>query len=212
MDYSLIPAIISFIIIIGYGLVRFLIFRSEKQSETQIFQVTIPFHEITHKIKEFILTAEFPFAFDVAVEHLGTDPDVYVTVNDKNIRIARKRLHSLFGENNIVESDGYMVIYHAGEYDAFHAEVPKDEFKTVDLSRLNFSEVNEIGEGLVFRFHNGKDAGVIGIDSVFSAPSQFQLREIRDSAGEMFRGYGYGRPKDVPKFVSDFNYHDLLRD
>ena len=211
MDYSFVPAAISFVIIFGYGLVRFLTHPARRRSVMQIFSIKSPFYVIAPKVKEFILTAEFPFALDVAVEHLGNEPAAFLTVNDRNINQARRKLYDLFGEENVRESDGYMVLYHAGVYDALHAEMARDEFESFDLQRLNFSEVNEIGEGLAFRFHNGASKDTIGIDAIFSAPSQFQLREIRDSAGEALRGYGYGRPKDVPNFVSDFNYHSFLR-
>jgi len=177
----------------------------------QIFNIENPFCEITSELKEFILTADFPFALDVAVEHLGSEPIIYVTVNDRHMDKVRRRLNDLFGKKNIRESDGHVILYHAGEYDALHAEIARDEFESFEFSNLNFSEVNEIGEGLAFRFHNGISGEIIGIDTIFSAPSQFQLREIRNSAGEALRGWGWGRPKDVPKFVSDFNYHSFLR-
>lgn len=211
MDYSLFPAAISFLVIFGYGLVRFLTHPARRRSATQIFNIENSFYEIASGLKEFILTADFPFALDVAVEHLGNEPIIYVTVNDRHMNKARHRLSDLFGEKNIRESDGHVILYHAGEYDALHAEIARDEFESFDFLNLNFSEVNEIGEGLAFRFHNGISGEIIGIDAIFSAPSQFQLREIRSSAGEALRGWGWGRPKDVPKFVSDFNYHSFLR-
>lgn len=211
MDYSYIPAAISFAVIFGYGLFRFLTHPARRKSATQIFSIKLPFYGIAPKIKDFILSADFPFAVDVAVAHLGNEPVVYVTVNDRNIGKVRQRLHGLFGGENVMESDGYIVLYSAGVYDALHAKMSKDEFESFDLLKLNFSEVNEIGEGLAFRFHNAEQKESVGVDVIFSAPSQFQLREIRDSAGEALRGYGYGRPKDVPNFVSDFNYHAFLR-
>ncbi len=207
MNYSLTPAIISFIAIVSYGLFHLLMDLRKRKSRLQIFAIKYPFVYSIERIKDLIVRLDFPVEVDFVVGHLGNKPYTFITVNDKDMKKMKEKLLSLFPAEKVAESDGHLTIYKNGLYDARHIMLDIDGFKEFDLGMLNFGSVTEIGESLIYRFT--KIGERIKVESVFSAMSEEHLRNIALDVEDVFYGLNLSRPKDTTDFINHFNYHKL---
>lgn len=159
--------------------------------------------------KAIVAAAGFPVALDLAVEHLGKVPDIYITTEKKYF----SRLIKLAGKNALsgyeIREEDYLVFHPGGFYEVLTGETSKEDALQTDFKAIDLSKVNEIGEGAAIRmvFTPKKKANIA---MFFSAPSQFQLREIVESAVSPFKGKGCRIPKNRESVIADFNSPDFL--
>ncbi len=159
--------------------------------------------------KEIISASGFPAALDLAVEHLGKNPDIYITTEKRYFpKLKRLAEKSAPGKYEVREDD-YLVFHHGGYYEVLTGELTKDDALGISFRDIDLSKVNEIGEGAAIRmvFIPKKKAK---ISMFFSAPSQFQLREIVEGAVQPFKGKGCRIPKDREAEIAEFNSPDFL--
>jgi hypothetical protein len=159
--------------------------------------------------KDIIAAAGFPVALDLAVEHLGKVPDIYITTEKKFF----SRLKKLAGKNALsgyeIKEEDYLVFHPGGFYEVLTGEMDKEDALQTEFKAIDLSKVNEIGEGAAIRmvFAPKKKANIV---MFFSAPSQFQLREIVESAVSPFKGRGCRIPKDKEAVIAEFNSPDFI--
>ena len=114
-----------------------------------------------------------PFALEVAVHQLGHSPSCYVAVPAKHARGVLNKL-------NAKEVPDYELYYPGGVHVGAYLK-GEGALRDMDISKIDFSEVNEIGEGAVvqFVFHKKSDNRFeTNIRILVSAPSSYQAKEI----------------------------------
>jgi len=172
--------------------------------------VRVPYSEQSEaKAKKIISAANFPIALDLAVEHLGKKPDIYITTEKKHFpKLLKLAGQCASGECEIKEED-YLVFHHGGFYEVLVGEMERDDALNLNFKAVDLSKVNEIGEGAAIRmiFIPKKK---VRISMFFSAPSQFQLREIVEGAITPFKGKGCRVPKNRESAIAEFNSPDFL--
>lgn len=169
----------------------------------------IPFSPQTEaKAKAIIRGADFPVALDFVLEHIGNMPDIYLSTErryfDRLIKLVKREA---FQEYEIEED--YLVFHHGGFYEILTGEMEKDEALMINLQAIDLSEVNEIGEGIAIRMIFIPKRKV-RMSMLFSAPSQFQLREIVETAITPFKGRGFRIPQSREAAIAEFNSPDFL--
>jgi hypothetical protein len=69
----------------------------------------------------------FPAALDLAVEHLGKNPDIYITTEKRYFpKLKRLAEKSAPGKYEVREDD-YLVFHHGGYYEVLTGELTKDD-------------------------------------------------------------------------------------
>ncbi|MEX2054422.1 MAG: hypothetical protein WD883_02690 [Candidatus Colwellbacteria bacterium] len=129
--------------------------------------------EVGMSLDIFVHAIKPPFAFEVAVQHLGSERSYYLIAP----RGKGKRLVEIKG---LEEVQDYHVFHSGGEHVGAYFKDSED-WPRVAFDKIDFSKVNEIGEGAVVQFifgrrHRGKTAANLRV--AVSAPSSFQAKEI----------------------------------
>lgn len=135
--------------------------------------VVLKFHENIDSVDKVLKIVHPPFVLEVAVDQLGHSPSSYVAVT-------AKRSKRILNELDVKEVSDYELYYpggvHIGAY--FKGE---GAIADINMSKIDFSEVNEIGEGAVVQFVFHKKVGgkfKVNIRILVSAPSSYQAKEI----------------------------------
>lgn len=140
--------------------------------------------EIGTSIDLLIKTIKPPFVFEAAVQHLGKEVTYYLIVSKHKA----KTLMSVKGFN---EAKDYHLFHSGGEHLGAYFK-DGNMWPQVSLEKINFSKVNEIGEGAVAQLVlNKKKRGKAAVNFriVASAPSVFQAREIMNDLKGCFGEY-----------------------
>lgn len=158
------------------------------------------------KAVELLESATFPLAFDIVVQHIGSDREDYVVVERKYADKAEELIGDIWPDKVFTRSEDYLVFHHGGFYDAVRVLIPDEDFIGKDITDVDLSSVNEIGEGVVVRFFRDPDAAEkqISVLGLFSAPSQYQLREIEDAIIKSFRNRKVYSPKNKEEIFRAF--------
>ncbi|MFA5053428.1 MAG: hypothetical protein WC565_05180 [Parcubacteria group bacterium] len=216
MNLLSIPFPFLVIIIVALFFVLSVIFVAEKirknlgLGRVNSSMIRMPYSKsVEEALKQVIAETNFPVALDIVVEHIGKIPDVYITTEKKYFsRLIKLAERHISGKYELREED-YLIFHHGGETQALTCELERDDALKTDLSAIDMSEVNEIGEGAVVRMvfvpHRKTN-----IYMFFSAPSQFQLREIVEKAAATFKGKGCRVPKNREVTMAEFNSPDFL--
>jgi hypothetical protein len=155
---------------------------------------------------DFLKKADFPVAFDIVIQHLGTERENFFVVAREDAEKAELMIKDFWPQAVVSRSGDYLIFHHGGFYDAFRTSIPEHEFGGHDISAVDLSRVNELGEGAVVRFFrdpSDKDTD-IKILGLFSAPSQYQLREMEDIATMSFKGRKIYSPKNKEEVFRAF--------
>lgn len=140
--------------------------------------------EIGTNIDVFVKMIKPPFTFEVAIQHLGKERAYYLIVSKRKAR-------SLSSTKGLTEVKDYHLFHSGGEHlGAYFKE--GNAWPKVSLEKVNFSRVNEVGEGAVVQFVFGKKKrgkAVANLRIMASAPSVFQAREIMNSLKDSFGEY-----------------------
>lgn len=213
MDYFSLPFLIIPAVLLFAALM--FLFRSVKRKATlsklNSDMIIIPFsRENISGVKKIISSVNFPVVADIAMAHIGKAPNIYLSSMKKDFPKIKKVADNLFPGGYGIEEEDYSVFHHGGFHEALSCEMERSEAAEFDFSSMDFSKVNEIGEGAAIKMAiiPGKK---VNIRMIFSAPSQFQLREIVNSVAAPFKGRGCRAPKNKDIAVKDFNSPDFIR-
>lgn len=128
---------------------------------------------VAGRVKDFVRSVRPPFTLEIAVHHLGREVNYYVI-------LPQKRVAELTVRDGISEADNYHLFHHGGEH--LGAYLRGDEAcPAVDVEKIDFSKVNEIGEGAVIQMIFGRKRGrklLANFRILVSAPSNYQAKEI----------------------------------
>jgi uncharacterized protein (UPF0333 family) len=178
-------------------------------SHTNSSMVKLPYSEKAEEaIKIVINRAKFPIALDLAVEQIGKATDIYISTEKKYLkRLTKTLLKNGLGELDLQED--YLVFHHDGVYEILTGDMSKDQALNIKFGAIDFSKVNEIGEGSTIRMLFLPKKGVRA-SLLFSAPSQFQLREIVSTVVSSLQGVNLYVPKSREEAIAEFNSPDFL--
>ncbi|KKW09625.1 MAG: hypothetical protein UY47_C0008G0001, partial [Parcubacteria group bacterium GW2011_GWB1_49_7] len=91
-------------------------------------------------VRDFIQSIRPPFTFEIAVHQIGKRVNYYLVM-------PRKRAQSLVGLGGISEAQDYALFHPGGEHVGLYLK-GDSQWPKVDLSKIDFSKVNEVGEGV----------------------------------------------------------------
>ena len=135
-------------------------------------------------IDVFIRAIKPPFVLEVAIQHLGKERAYYLIM-------PRRKARGILPTKGLSEIRGYHLFHSGGEHLGAYFKDGK-AWPQVSLEKINFSKVNEVGEGAVAQFVFGRKKGgktAANLRIVASAPSVFQAREIMNSLKGSFGEY-----------------------
>ena len=182
-----------------------------RRKDAAVFSLLLDARE-EEKAAEFIKKADFPLAFDIVIQHLGTERENYIIVAREDAERADRAIRDFWPQSPISLSGDYLIFHHGGFYDAFRTSIPEHEFGGHDISAVDLSRVDELGEGALVRFfrdpnEKNSDIKILGL---FSAPSQYQLREMEDIATMSFKGRKIYTPKNKEEVFRAFGSADEI--
>jgi hypothetical protein len=140
---------------------------------------------VAGKIKDFVRSIKPPFTFEIVIHHLGKEVNYYVV-------LPRKRANELTVRTGIKEVGDYGLFHHGGEHLGAYLKGGRDAWLNIDLEKIDFSRVNEIGEGVVIQMVLGKKRGrrpAVNLRLLISAPSSYQAKEILAAIKPSFAGF-----------------------
>ena len=150
-------------------------------------------------IKDVLKFAAPPFSFEIAVSQLGKEKAYYVT-----LPLSRaKRFEGVSGASKI---DDYE-IYHPGGITIGGYAFSEDPLSVPEVEKIDFSEINEIGEGAVLQFVvHKKSRGklIANLRAVVSAPSSYQAKEVLSNIKKSLPGVQFREVGSV-EFVDSVN-------
>jgi len=142
-------------------------------------------------IEKSLRATSLPAVFEVAINQIGDTPKYYLAVPSSNAEGIAKTLHA-----KIV--DDYELYYTNGEH--IGAYLKNDvSFSDFDIDSIDFSEVNEVGEGAVVQFILNKKQGEqfeANARVLVSAPSPYQAKEIMSSIKTSLKGFDFVQVKN----------------
>lgn len=124
-------------------------------------------------LKDVFGALKVPFTLEVAVSQLGKTKRFYITLPTSK----SKKVIDTFGAKEVDDYD----LYHPGGVVVGAYATGKGSLNNFDARTIDFSEVNEIGEGAVVQFvmrKKSKDHFVANVRTLVSAPSLHQSKEI----------------------------------
>src|SRR4030042_1485871 len=142
------------------------------------------------RVGDFIKSLKPPFTFEVAVHHLGKDTNYYLVVS-------KHRARGLLNQKGIEEVEDYHIFHHGGEHLGVYLK-GSSRWPDINFGDIDFSKVNEVGEGAVVQFvfgRRGRRRTSVNARIVVSAPSNFQAREIISAIKPIFSGFDLGESK-----------------
>ena len=158
---------------------------------------------VVGKIGDFMKSIKPPFTFEVAVHHLGKEIYYYVI-------LPRKRAGELVAREGISEVDDYNPFHHGGEHLGAYLR-GGDACPIVDVGKIDFSKVNEIGEGVVVQMIFGRKRGrklSVNFRILVSAPSNYQAKEILAAIKPSFPGFNLIESRG-DNFINQVNFREF---
>lgn len=135
-------------------------------------------------LPQFLQALPLPFVFEIVVHHFGKGAQYYLIVPSARAkRIARE-----LGAQAVYDYD----IHYSGGVQKGAYLKGGNGLESIQLDKLDFSRVNEIGEGVVIQFVSGRGKSrrrAVNIRILVTAPSEFQAAEIMESVKHAFVGF-----------------------
>ncbi|MBI1838926.1 MAG: hypothetical protein HYR95_01315 [Candidatus Colwellbacteria bacterium] len=194
--------ILLLLLLIGLNLPKFLRERSRKWHRLIIFEV--PSEKAKEAFSKIVNDLKAPFAFEMAVHHLGKGVHYYVLVPEPT----REKVAGII-EGNIVSDYS---VYHPGGGNSYAYFKGGKTWSDFDYTSVDFSRVNEIGESVVLQFlikENGKQNMILNIRAAASAPTPYQSQEIIAGLKSSLSGFRFLEPKSNNSFVQKFNSREF---
>jgi len=205
----------AFIILVFFG-VWFLFYKLRKMSAGERINLfKISNQEKIRDFLEILIKAGCSFILEIAVHHLGKERNYYLVVDAKNrIRFLKIMKEQLI-QSELIESEDYYIFHHDGHFIANCAELNGgDDFIDFNWSQINFSKVNEVGEGALAQFLfnpiSEKTSKKVELRLMASAPSLYQAKEILYSITDSFSGVGVKliSPKNLQLLIHKINFRE----
>jgi len=139
---------------------------------------------VAGRVWDFINSITPPFTFEIAIHHLGKEVNYYVI-------LPRKRAGELTLREGMSETDDYNLFHHGGEHLGAYLK-GGEACPIVDVEKIDFSKVNEVGEGVVIQMIFGRKWArelSANFRILVSAPSNYQAKEILSAIKPSFPGF-----------------------
>jgi predicted RNA binding protein YcfA (HicA-like mRNA interferase family) len=163
-------------------------------------------------VTKIIKSIGFRAAIEMSVHHLGKKESYYIIVPKTRLDRAKKFLKNILPEAKIKEVEDYQLFNYFGTTLAKLVAIESDEdIRNIDFGKIDFSKVNEVGEGAVVQIvHTPRMPGSnFEIRILASAPSEYQAKEIMDTVSESgFEGMKIKDPKDKVNFIHTVNFRE----
>ena len=141
-----------------------------KRKRFEVF--ALPFDKVKN-IKNVLASMSVPFTFEIAVSQLGKDKACYMSVSSHR---AKKVIEKLEGR----KIEDYDLFYPGGVVLGAYAG-GEGSLKDINAEVIDFSAINEIGEGAVVQFvfkRKSRNHYIANVRALVSAPSSYQAKEI----------------------------------
>jgi hypothetical protein len=153
----------------------------------------------TKEINRVLSGVSPPFTLEVAVSQLGKQESVYIGLPANKAKKIKQSLDAKFIRD-------YHPYYPGGFVVGGYAK-SEDSIENVSLDSIDFSEVNEIGEGAVVQFLVSKKSRgnlLANVRVLVSAPSSYQAKEILGDIKKSLEHIKFTETKS-DEFVERFN-------
>jgi len=205
----------AFIILVFFG-AWFLFYKLRKMpvgERINLFKISN--QEKIRDLLEILMKTGCPFILEIAVHHLGKERNYYLAVEAKQRARFLKIVKGRLIQSALSESEDYYIFHHDGHFVANCAELNGgDDFVGFDWSQIDFSKVNEVGEGALAQFlfnpASEKTSKKVELRLMASAPSLYQAKEILDSMTASFSGAGVKltSPKNLQSLIHKINFRE----
>lgn len=151
-------------------------------------------------LQEFIRSIKPPFSFEIAIHNIGREVNYYIVLPKKRA----KRFIAMDGVNEVSD---YELFHSDGSHIGMYFK-DGDKWPELDLNKVDFSKVNDLGEGVVLQMVFGSaplleklkgNPVAVNFRLLVSAPSDYQAKEIAHSLRN-----GFGEYKAVEVRGEDF--------
>ncbi len=179
---------------------RSFFFAYGKRKHFVIYEVP---YDAVKNLKSILGLVHPPFTFEVAVSQLGKEKSYYLT-------LPSHRAGKLKGLSGARKIDDYDVYYPGGTVVGGYG-VSEKTIDKLDIDKIDFSGVNEIGEGAVVQFVVKKKGGgklTVNIRALVSAPSSFQAKEIFAGMKDSLKGVQLREVKSA-EFINMVNAREF---
>ncbi len=165
-----------FLILFSYPIVKNLILRAYyEHKKIKVFKLR---PEAYNRLNETLKSLMPPFTLEIAVHQLGKDVNYYLIVPSFRFEEVKNKISEA-----VEVADDYSVFYSGGGHIGLTAR--KDNWMLSSLQGLveglDFSKVNEIGEGVIIQLifnKDEKDKLLTNFRIAISAPTPYQAQEI----------------------------------
>ena len=140
--------------------------------------------EIGANIDVCIQAIKPPFTLEIAIQHLGKEKSYFLI-------LPKGKARGLSSTKGFTEVKDYHFFHSGGEHLGAYFKDGQG-WPSLSLDKVNFSRVNEVGEGAVVQFVFGKrkrGKASVNLRIAASAPSVAQAREIMNSLKGSFGEY-----------------------
>ncbi|PIR97878.1 MAG: hypothetical protein COT89_02290 [Candidatus Colwellbacteria bacterium CG10_big_fil_rev_8_21_14_0_10_42_22] len=155
------------------------------------------------KIGEFIKSIRPPFIFEVAVHQLGKEIHYYLI-------LPRKRVKHFKNLSQIKRVEDYHLFHHGGEHLGAYLK-GDDKWPDIDFKKIDFSKVNEVGEGVAIQLVFGRrrmKKTAVNFRILISAPSSYQAKEILSAIKPAFSNLSLIESKSE-EFLRKANFREF---
>jgi hypothetical protein len=162
-------------------------------------------------VTKLIESLNFKAAVEMSVHHLGKEVNYYLIVSKSRLDRAKRFIGAVLPETDFKEVEDYQLFNYSGVTLAKSVAIESDKDGRIDFEKIDFSKVNEVGEGAVVQIiHTPRMPGLnFEVRILSSAPSEYQAREIMDTITESgFRGFKIREPKDRVRFIHTVNFRE----
>lgn len=160
----------------------------------------LPSSQIKNALDDLLKT-ETAFALETAAHHLGKEVHYYVAAPNVFINSVKDKW-------NAVEVDGYDIYHSGGSHLCFYLKSASPNF---NMESVDFSKINEIGEGAIIQLVMIKRGGkrLANLRVLVSAPSPYQAQEIALGINFSLKEF---KPTAVTRNVSEFIHQATFRE
>lgn len=213
LEVLLITLVGAAILILFAIVILFQKLRTVIKKPAQLFRVDGP--ASINRLLETLSTVNFPFVLELAIHHLGKKKNCYLAVSEQHKNQLLGLLKKKLPEITLKEAEDYYVFHHGGKTVALWSELANNEkLLDFDWQEIDFSEVNEVGEGAVIQafvnLPSKKTKGEVELRLVVSAPSLYQAQEILGLISRSFSKIKFKTPRNIDSFIRKFTFREPL--
>jgi hypothetical protein len=175
---SLVLIAVLLVIVIQHTL-NILINKRRSYRQHRVLRVSVD--KIGTRPGKFLRSLKTPFVFEIAVPQLGNSINYYFIFPTRRAEMEINKIGA-------VEAKNYQ-IYHPGGTHVSGYFKGEGEWPEIDLDKIDFSQINDIGESALIQFvfhRQNNKRSVVNVRVMVSAPSQFQAKEIFGNLRDTF--------------------------